>query len=802
MRRKALISLLLLVLFTGTSIPQSIDHYHQLDFQSMPSGAGRFGLYGFDNPAILSLVEGPNLLFQYAQYEKNRNLKRYGAFAAVPNFGFGVLHTEHLNKSAQLYKASAAFGDERISAGISYGWSSGDGKAFNLYNQFSAGFLFRTTRHFSLSGIAVLPGKHHDNYAVLEAAIRPTGDEKVTIFGDVVISKNMSAYRDRWSVGAQLELLPGLRLNGRYFESKLFRLGAEVSFGHFGVSAQTHHDQNSQYSHTTVGLRIGTYDRTLFKGLSSQSFYKVALPGGLKYQRFQWFDSGVTLLDMIQNLKAAAEDNTVAGVYLDLSDAGGNRELLWELRQELLRFKAQGKKIVAYIRNTNIDVYQVATVADAIVMDPVCMLTLEGYLAGRTFFKGTLDKLGIGFSEWRFFTYKSALENFSRDAMSEADKEQRQLIIDEYHRTAKETICQARNISSQTFDSLVNGYVVFTPQEALKAGLIDAIGRIDTVQETIKKISGSEKPFSGSASLTSLQLPQDDMWGGYPKIAIIYALGATSMDDGIRARSLVNEIAKAGSDNTVKAIVFRVDSPGGDVLAADLVASELLKWKGRKPIIISQGAVAGSGGYMISMYGDTIVSAPITVTGSIGVIGGWYYNKGLKEYIGATTDHIKTAEHADMQFGMTMPLLGLSLPDRDLTDIEKVKMEQMIRWHYQEFITKVASARGMSIDGVDSVAQGRVWTGRDALNLGLVDVLGGLHTAIELAKERAGIGSKYEIVTYPAPALLDLNMFIPRVVSLREQLSESMQSLLFRMERNGIPLYMIPSELMDEELYP
>jgi protease-4 len=216
---------------------------------------------------------------------------------------------------------------------------------------------------------------------------------------------------------------------------------------------------------------------------------------------------------------------------------------------------------------------------------------------------------------------------------------------------------------------------------------------------------------------------------------------------------------------------------------------------------VSQGWLAGSGGYWISMYADTIVAAPNSITGSIGVIGGWFYNKGLKQKLGMTTDLVTVGDHADLGYGVTLPFLG-RLPDRDFTDEERARVEDMITTFYYEFVDKVAEGRGMESSEVDSIGQGRVWSGTDGLKNGLVDVLGGMETAIMLARERAGIApeDEVEIVELPEPPLFSFPAITPRLFGIEQKEDPLIEHLKFRLDRNGEVMPIVPGEYLDPEL--
>ncbi len=267
------------------------------------------------------------------------------------------------------------------------------------------------------------------------------------------------------------------------------------------------------------------------------------------------------------------------------------------------------------------------------------------------------------------------------------------------------------------------------------------------------------------------------------------------MDTGIKARSLVKDIERATKDKSIKAVVFRVDSPGGDALASDIVAEALKKCRKKKPVIVSQGLVAGSGGYWLSMYGDTIVSAPFTITGSIGVIGAWIYNISLKEKLGLSTDKVQVGKHADIEFGAVIPLLGVSIPDRNLTQEERARMEQSIKTLYQDFVARVAEGRHKASEEIEAVAQGRVWSGIDAKEIGLIDVIGGIEKAIEIAKEKAGIPRNQEvvIVELPRPELVNPALFTPKLIHT----DAKSNYLKYYFQNIGKPMLLLPYDYLE-----
>lgn len=807
--------IIVLLLFSAGSMNFSygqigaVAPYHTLNnFQLASPGAMGVGLYGYENPAMLNYLHQPDLMFTWNTnagywHDPWNNPRQWGLFMAFPHLGFGVIHTKLPNSVFAIndYRISLGWGNKSISSGFGYGWSSGDRSVFKRQNVFTSGTLIRPARYVSIGLMTSWATSGGTKEGVVDLAFRPMGTELITLFTDYAIQNKKPYDQSTWSAGAVVEALPGIRFAGRYFDSKVFTFGLQFSLGHAGFSAQSNFDKSGGQNYSTYALRLGSYDRNILRKTvqEKKKYVEMNLFGEVRYRRYLWFDKSNTLTGLLASIEAAKTDPAVAGIAINMSGMEANRELAWEIREKLKDFKTSGKHVIVYIDRGGIVDYHFASVADKIVLDPAGMVSLEGFIMGRTFMKGTLDKLGIGYDEWRFFKYKSASESLSRESMSEGDREQRQKLIDDLYQLVKTEICEARNFSPEKFDALVNESFLFMPKEALSAGLVDELGRWDEVKNMIKKLEGEDKSFMRPRILEAFMLPRDDYWGEKPQIAVIYALGECAMDQGIKARKLVKVIEKAANDRRVKAIVLRVDSPGGDGLASDVVAEALRNARSKKPVIVSQGFVAASGGYWLSMYADTIVAAPQTITGSIGVIGGWLYNNGLKEKMGMTTDFVKAGKHADLGFGFSLPFIGLGLPDRNMTPEERAKAEYFITTFYKEFVTKVSIGRKKTYDEIHAVAQGRVWSGVDGKQNGLVDILGGLETAIKIAQDRAGLSGKSVcIVEMPKPEALDPNAFLPKFLGVEFQKNKMIEHLKFRLDHNGEPMPIMPLE--DTEL--
>ncbi len=803
--RRVIVLVLASLLFTGPALGSQVPSYHSyFDFLFTSPGSMGYGLYGYANPAMARQIDFGDLLFTWSDADLNDlgseyqaltgDLDRWGLFTGIPKlgFGFGLIH-EDIEGFGDVtdYRLSFAFGDRSKIFGIGYGWSGGDTEIYDRSSLWTFGWLIRPIRHLSLGVWGTLSaGGNSDKEAVADIGIRPFGDEKLTLFADYAIKDGQRVKDAAWSAGAALEILPGVRFTGRYFDTERFTLGFNIGLGRLTAASQAHYDQDHHRAYTTYAVRLGGIDRSILKQAVKRrkKYLKLNLHGELKYQRFRLFDKSNTLLGVLDAIDAAKEDESIAGIAINTAGMHINWELAWEIRQKLEEFKRSGKHVVVFLESAGLPGYHFASVAD---------YSLLGFRFGRFYAKGTLEKLGLGFDEWRFFKYKSAYETLARDKMSEGDREQLQAIIDDFYDLARSEICESRGLSPDEFDRLVNEHYFFLPEEAVEAGLVDTLGRWDEVEKAIEKLEGGSKGMIPRSGLARYWKLHDDYWGERPRIAVIYALGACAMESGIKARSLSKVIDRVAKNNSIKAVVFRVDSPGGSATASDIVAEALKKCAEEKPVIVSQGWVAGSGGYWISMYGDTIVAAPNTITGSIGVIGGWIYNKGFKERLGMSTDLVKVGDHADLGFGIPFLFFG-TIPDRNLTAEERAKVERDIKSYYEMFVEKVAEGRNKKPDEIKKIAQGRVWSGIDGLSIGLIDEIGGIERAIEIAKARAGIptGMEVKLVEMPEAPLIDTSVFMPKIFGIGQKPNPVLEDLRFRVEHNGEAMPLLPLDVM------
>ena len=736
-----------------------IPYAERAEFALAAFGGLDLGLYGYANPALLSYVEGVE---QGVAWSDSNSTQSWGLFSAMPRLGFGMIN----GRRDREYRAGLSTGDRDFSLGVSMGWGSVRHVVF--------GGIWRPGPRLSVGGTFTSTFANEEREGAVDIALRPWGDERLTLYADYARTDET----EFWSTGAVVGLGQGLALTGRMFEDRTLSVGLRIGLGAADFQAQAR-----SRTFQTYAARFGAQRGNLFRPRAR--YLSVELSGPIQHRRYAFFDDSQSLLNLIALLEQARRDPAIKGLAINASGLRISPALGWELREKLRQIRAEGKRVVVYIDRVDISGYHWVSAADHLVLDPAGAIGLQGYVAGHTYFKDALDKLGIGFDEWRLFPYKSATEVYVRRNMSEGEREQLTTLLDDWYALARSDISAARSLAPEQFDRLVEDTALFLPQEALDAGLVDRLGRWNEIDRMVE-----DHPVVAANSYTR---PADRRWGQRKRIAIVYALGVCAMDTGMGARRLVGEIASACA--AADAVVLRVDSPGGDVLPSALVADAVLKCRERKPVIVSQGYLAASGGYMISLPGDAIVTAPNTITGSIGVIAGWAYNKGLKEKLGLSTSRVQVGRHADLPFGMTLPLLGLRLPDRTFTEDESVRMEHTIRSLYEDFVAKVASSRHIAPDSVEVVAQGRVWSGQRAVQLGLADQIGGLEVAIVLAKEKIGLSTDetVELMERPRPKLFSSALFRPRLLGLAAQPTPELDYLQFRLQHNGLPLLLVPA---------
>jgi len=457
------------------------------------------------------------------------------------------------------------------------------------------------------------------------------------------------------------------------------------------------------------------------------------------------FDNHIGLNDILIRIEAAKTDDKIKGIYLDLSSIGASFATLEEIRNALLDFKTSKKFIIAYSEFYSQSSYYLASTADKIYLNPEGLLDFRGLSSQSVFFKGALEKLGIEAQVIKVGTYKSAVEPFILDKMSPANREQVTSFLGSIYNHFLDEVSKSRKISTDSLFSIADNLKVQDAKDAVTYGLIDGTKYKDEILADLKsrlKIKEDDKIKSVTIEKYNVKDPSSSS-SSKDRIAVVYAVGeivsGEGSDEQIGSENISRAIRTARQDKKVKAVVLRVNSPGGSALASDVIWREVVLTKKVKPIIVSMGDVAASGGYYISTAADSIFAQANTITGSIGVFGIIpNFQKFFNNKLGITFDGVKTGKFAD-----------LGSLDRPLTAQEEAIIQQSVNKIYYSFTQKVADGRKKERSYIDSIGQGRVWTGAQAIDLGLVDRIGGIEDAIASAAKKAKI-SDYKLVSYPA----------------------------------------------------
>lgn len=469
----------------------------------------------------------------------------------------------------------------------------------------------------------------------------------------------------------------------------------------------------------------------------------------------------ISLADALKAVDNAKDNDKVKGIYIEAGSFGGaTPAMLEELRDKLLEFKRSGKFILAYGDSFTQGTYYISSVADSVVMNPQGMVEWLGLGGTVMYYKDMMDKIGVKADVFKVGTYKSAVEPYITNTMSDANREQITVYTSEIWKQMREDVAKSRKqLSADKLSALADSCIVLAdPSEFKKAGMVDKLAYPDEVKHMIARYMEVDSPKDyntisvadmAKASTDKAKDPSGNI------VAVYYATGdiveeESGMDllssgDQIVGQKVIKELEKIADDDNVKALVLRVHSPGGSAYASEQIWHALMKIKEKKPVVVSMGGYAASGGYYISCPADWIVAEPTTITGSIGIFGMFFNgNELLEKKLGLKAYSVKTNEYSDFGGGN---LYGLGL--RGMNENESKHLQAYINRGYELFTKRVADGRKKSQDYIKSIGEGRVWTGVHAKEIGLVDQLGGLNDAIEEAKKRAKI-EKCTVMNYPA----------------------------------------------------
>lgn len=459
-------------------------------------------------------------------------------------------------------------------------------------------------------------------------------------------------------------------------------------------------------------------------------------------------DKNIGLNDILANIKKAKTDNNIKGIFLDESQLNAGEATVGEIRNALIDFKKSGKFVIAYSEIYTQGFYYLASVADKIYINPKGIFEFGGFSSQITFLKGALDKLGIEAQIIKVGTYKSAVEPYVLTKMSDANRKQVTSYVNSLYDHFLTRISTSRKINKDSLFNYANNLLIQQPEDAVRYKLVDGLKYKDEILVDVKKRLGIDV----KNDIKSIEIAdythtttKEDVDKASPadgRIAVIYATGEITGGEGndniIGSETTSKAIRKVRLDKKVKAVVLRINSPGGSSLASDVIWREVMLTKKVKPVIVSMGDVAASGGYYIACAADSIIAQPNTITGSIGIFAVIpNLQKLFNDKLGVTFDGVKTGKYADLG-DMTRPL----------TNEEKAILQKQVNRGYDDFTKAVAAGRKKTQVYIDSIGQGRVWTGEQALKIGLVDRLGNINDAVKSAAKMAKL-KDYKLVTYP-----------------------------------------------------
>ena len=446
----------------------------------------------------------------------------------------------------------------------------------------------------------------------------------------------------------------------------------------------------------------------------------------------------LTLENLRIALDKAAASSQVKCLYLKCGNLSASPAAIEEARQLIAKFKEETNlPIYAYADNYNVNTYWIATLADKIYLNNQGILDIHGCVASSMFYKRALDKLGVKMQVFKVGTFKSAVEPYILTEMSEANRLQLNRMVEGLWQSVEQDIVNTRNISATDLNKYANEGLFFADNNiTVEMGLIDSLVYEQDVKEIIKNEFGKNADFVGVNYMSKVNVTSDFSAN---KIAVLYANGDIdgNSDSSMDSEEIVKELNKLAKNDKVKAVVLRVNSPGGSAFGSEQMWYAAQQLKSKKPLIVSMGAYAASGGYYMSCMADTIVAENTTLTGSIGIFGMMPDIQGLTDKLGLDVDIVKTHNYSD---------LGNIF--RPMTQNEKNLMQNQVNRGYDLFVKRCADGRGIPENRIREIAEGRVWLGKDALNLGLVDIIGGLDEAVEIAAEKADL-DVYAVSSYP-----------------------------------------------------
>jgi len=704
------------------------------------------------NPANLGFDPDPGVALLYGQ-DLGTNASQFALASNGGPLGLGVSYTTD-PETDDWWTLSSGLGlklGRDLSVGTHLGWQIPSGPD-NNFTTWDLGVGYRPLPWLGISGIAQNLGGPSDE--VLDrygggVALRPAGDLVMIGVDYSIAAPGKVDTADGQLLEGTLRIEPtsGLVIRGYANQDGEVGGGLEFYFGGTGVGAHARTDTEDSGDGNIIGyLQSAPLDRTLIR--TGKKVPDIDIAQAFPYQPGSGIFGarGESYFHLLSRLELAAKDPTVKGLVLELDATPFSYAQVEELKGALEEARRRGKPIVAYLdRASSSAAYLLACSADKIYIHPSGDLELIGMSAELQFYRGTLDLVGVKPQVVRRAEYKSAFEGFTNEQSSDENREQMNALLDDMSGYLVKSVATARGKSEDDVWALIDG-APYTPQEAVDKGLVDGIAYPQDLEDHYDEI------FSGGYNLVSNYRVNDDTkgWRGPRELAVIYVAGEITTGrssapglfgggNSAGSDTIVDAIEKARRDPAVKGVLLRVDSPGGSAFGSDEIWREIERLKEDKPIVVSMGGLAASGGYWVSMNANAIYAQSTTITGSIGVISSKFSLEDLYDKIGLKYELYNRGRNAAMY--------SLSKP---WDDVEMAAVDRMVGETYSRFKKKVSEGRSIDEGTVDTIARGRVWSGTAGKARGLVDEIGGFPQALERLKKEAGIApkAKVDVITY------------------------------------------------------
>ncbi|MAA80513.1 MAG: signal peptide peptidase SppA [Deltaproteobacteria bacterium] len=723
--------------------------------------------------ANLSFFSGQSYQLNYSQHQE---IKQVGYSSVSEVLGLGVSY--HQNGDQRWWNTTTALSipfSPKFGAGLVWGWHH-PGSSTERYDSFSTADLSLSFRPFSFLGFSAgtrnLGSSHPDVSTEYYSGLGlRTFSGALALGADWTMKDNENRYE------GTLTLQPISGLEIRVFGNSTGSWGGGLhltnSLGYFGGSYHPDQQQINYVQRVPNGRATLSKNKLVSFSLRSSYSYQ---PSNLLFQK-----SGMSYLDILHQIHEAAIAQDVQTIVFRIPRLQLSYAQLQEIAQEIQHARNTGKEVVVYI-NGDVDTksYFLASFANKILMHPAANFSVVGIFSERMYLRGFLDLIGVTPEVVRRSAYKSSPEQFTHTQSSPASQEQTQERLSSLFSRICSTIAKNRNIDTKKVQDYID-QAPYTAQESKEIGFIDGLHYPDELEDLFDEWFDSPQKIDNYGRKTF-----DDGWEQQPEIAVLYASGmivsGSSQDPGlfgginmVGSQTLIKQIEKSQKDDNIKAVVLRVDSPGGSAFASEEIWRALQLLKKEKPLIISMGGVAASGGYYIAAAGDRIFAEPTTVTGSIGVYINRFQLDKLYNLLGIGVENFSMGNHA-----------GIYGKSQGWTSSEREKMEHLVEDAYRLFKTRVADGRSLTPQEVEAIAQGRVWSGEAAKTQKLVDEMGGIYEAILHAKLKSGIKSTKEIQIRTFSGTQDRSLPLTQMV--QQSISNQQTSIFTQISKELAPL--------------